>query len=172
MLLMICVQNKLRQYIVGEIMVIHIGLQKKIVMLENLRFYPGEEQNDPKFAELIARQGDIYVNEAFAVCHREHASMVGVPHILPACAGFQLEKELKYLNLKNPDTPIVAILGGAELKTKIPVIKNLLPKVDKLLIGGAMVFTFFKAIGYDVGDSIVDETELANAKTLINLACF
>ncbi len=135
----------------------------EVVMLENLRFHKGETDNDPEFAKQLAKHGDAYVNDAFAVCHRAHASVVGVPKILqPACAGYLVAKEVKYLGtlLENPPRPFVAVVGGAKVSTKINVLENLLPRVDKLLIGGGMCYTFFAALGLDIGKSIVEEDML------------
>ena len=135
----------------------------EVVLLENLRFHKGETDNDPEFAKQLAKHGDVYVNDAFAVCHRAHASVVGVPKILqPACAGYLVAKEVKYLGmlLEDPPRPFVAVVGGAKVSTKINVLENLLPRVDKLLIGGGMCYTFFAALGLDVGKSIVEEDML------------
>ncbi len=135
----------------------------EVVLLENLRFHEGETKNDPEFAKQLAKHGDIYVNDAFATCHRAHASVVGVPKILqPACAGYLVEKEIKYLGmlLENPPRPFVAVVGGAKVSTKIAVLENLLPRVDKLLIGGGMSYTFFAALGLEIGNSLVEEDML------------
>jgi phosphoglycerate kinase len=131
-----------------------------VALLENVRFYSQEEANDPEFARALARLGEVYVNDAFGSAHRAHASTEGVAHYLPAVAGLLMEKELRYLGqaLANPERPFVAILGGAKVHDKIGVIQNLLPKVDKLLIGGGMAFTFLKAQGYEIGKSLLDAT--------------
>jgi len=139
-----------------------------IILLENLRFHKEEEENNEEFAKKLASYADIYVNEAFAVSHREHASIVGIPKHLPGCIGYQFEKELKFLKIENPERPFVAIIGGAKLETKLPCIAHLLGKVDNILLGGAMIFTFYKAKGYDVGKSLIDERRVADAKTLLN----
>ncbi|HOQ30048.1 MAG TPA: phosphoglycerate kinase, partial [Armatimonadota bacterium] len=120
-----------------------------VLLLENVRFYKEEEKNDPEFARALASLADLYVNDAFGTAHRAHASTEGVAHLLPGVAGFLMEKEIDYLGrvLESPERPFVAILGGAKVKDKIGVIENLLPKVDALLIGGAMAFTFVKAQG-------------------------
>lgn len=133
-----------------------------VVLLENVRFHPEEEANDPTFAAMLAKLADVYVNDAFGTAHRAHASTEGVAHILPGYAGFLIEKELNYLGkaLDNPQRPFVAILGGAKVKDKIPVIDSLLPKVDKLIIGGGMAFTFLKAAGHEIGKSLLDESNL------------
>ncbi|MCD6595446.1 phosphoglycerate kinase [bacterium] len=135
----------------------------EIILLENLRFHPGEEKNSKSFAKKLAGYGDLYVNDAFSVSHRKHASVVGVPDILhPACAGYLIDKEINYLGvlLENPPRPFVAIIGGAKVSTKIAVLKNLLPRVDKLLISGGMAFTFFSTLGLEVGKSLVEESAL------------
>ncbi|HIH32120.1 TPA: phosphoglycerate kinase [Candidatus Woesearchaeota archaeon] len=140
----------------------------KIIMLENLRFHKEEEKNDEHFAERLSKLADIYVNDAFADMHRAHASTVGITKFMPGCIGFLVEKELKYLTLKEIERPFVAILGGAKISTKIPVIKELLKKVDYLLLGGAMIFTFYKAKGYEIGKSMFEEDFITEAKMLLN----
>ncbi len=140
-------------------------------MLENLRFHEGETKSDPDFARQLASLGDAYVNDAFGTCHRKHSSMVGVPEAIGAgkrACGFLVAKELQYLgdSLSNPKRPFVAILGGAKVSTKIGVIEALLPKVDSLLIGGAMSFTFMAAAGVGVGDSLVEPDLTDEAKRL------
>jgi phosphoglycerate kinase len=142
----------------------------EILMLENTRFLGGEETNDERLARALARLGDFYVNDAFGAAHRAHASTEGVAHHLkPAVAGFLMEKELRYLGraLSNPERPFVAVLGGAKISGKIDVIEQLLPKVDRLLIGGAMACTFFRAMGLETGKSLVEEDRLSMAKDLI-----
>ena len=142
-----------------------------ILLLENLRFHAEEEANDPEYAKRLAALGDIYVNDAFGTAHRAHASTEGVAHYFDVKApGFLMEKELDYLSntLESPNRPFVAILGGAKLSDKIPVIENLIPKVDKLLLGGGMVFTFFKAKGYEIGNSIFEEDKLSLVKELLD----
>ncbi len=140
-----------------------------VVLLENVRFHPEEEKNDPAYAQQLAKLGDIYVNDAFGSAHRAHASTEGVAHILPAVSGFLMEKELNFLGraLSNPEHPFVAIIGGAKISGKIDVVESLLPKVDKLLIGGGMANTFFKAEGHAVGDSLVEDDRLDMARGLI-----
>jgi len=131
-----------------------------IVLLENLRFHPGEEKNDPEFAKALASLAEIYVLDAFGTCHRKHASMYGIKdYVQPVVMGFLLERELKYFEkaLINPQRPVVAIIGGAKVSSKLGVIKHLLDKVDKIFIGGAMAFTFIKALGYNTGSSLVEE---------------
>lgn len=143
-----------------------------VVLLENVRFHPEEEQNDSEFAAQLARLAEVYVNDAFGTAHRAHASTEGVAHILPGYAGFLIEKELKYLGeaLDNPKRPFVAILGGAKVKDKIAVIESLLPKVDTLIIGGGMAFTFLKAKGYEIGKSLLDESNLDFARRILSEA--
>lgn len=134
----------------------------QVVLLENVRFHSEETANDPSFAKLLGRLGDVYVNDAFGTAHRAQASTEGVAHVLPAVAGFLIEKELRYLGaaLDDPRRPFVAILGGAKVADKIKVIESLLPKVDHLLIGGGMAFTFLKAQGFAIGRSLLDEGSL------------
>jgi len=135
----------------------------EVLMLENLRFYPGEESADEKFAEELAELGDIYVSDAFAVAHRAHASVFVLPTILPSFAGFLMEKEVSFLSklIEEPERPFVLIIGGAKISDKIGVLKNLLNKVDTVLIGGGAAFTFIKAEGYGIGSSIF-EKEMEN----------
>lgn len=130
-----------------------------VVLLENVRFHPAEEKNDPEFARQLAVLADLYVNDAFGTAHRAHASTAGVTQYLPGVAGFLMERELEYLGsaLANPARPFVAILGGAKVKDKIGVLDRLVGRVDHLLIGGGMCFTFLKARGARVGSSLVDE---------------
>lgn len=142
-----------------------------VLLLENLRFHKGETKNDPEFAAGLAKLGEIYVNDAFAVSHRAHASVVGVPKLMKVKApGFLLEKEIEAFEkvLKNPDRPFHAVMGGAKISDKIEVIHNLLDKVDKLFVGGGMSFTFFRAMGYETGDSIVEEDKVGLAEELLN----
>lgn len=138
-----------------------------VLLLENLRLDAGEEKNDPEFAKTLAKGIDVYVNDAFGTAHRAHASTEGITHHVETCvAGLLMEKELEFLGkaLNNPDRPFVAILGGAKVSDKIPVIKSLIErKVDKLLIGGAMAYTFFKAQGYTVGKSLVEDNMMPTA---------
>lgn len=142
---------------------------KKLVMMENLRFYKEETDNDEDFGRQLAGLAHVYVNDAFAVCHREHASVSAVTKFLPGCAGLLVEKEISEISklMNFPERPFIAVLGGLKVKDKIGVIDSLLAKVDKLLIGGAMMFTFLKAKGSDVGDSIVDESKIQYAKSCI-----
>jgi phosphoglycerate kinase len=138
----------------------------EVLLLENVRFHPEDEDNDPEFAHSLASLGDLYVNDAFAASHRAHASVVGVAAYLPAFAGELMEAELAALHqaLDNPRRPMLAVVGGAKVSTKIGVLRNLLKKVDALLIGGAMANTFFKARGYPTGDGLVEETALDAAR--------
>lgn len=137
----------------------------EILLLENVRFYEQEEKNDPEFAKSLAALGEIYVNDAFGTSHRAHASTAGVANYLPSAIGFLVKKEIDIMGkaLIKPDRPFVAILGGAKVSDKIGVIENLLDKVDTLLIGGGMAFTFYKAMGYEIGKSILeaDKVDLA-----------
>jgi len=145
----------------------------EVMLLENLRFHPEEEKNDPEFARELASLGEIYVNDAFGTAHRAHASTEGICHFVqPSIAGFLIEKELKYLGqaLQSPERPFVAILGGAKISGKIDVLENLFGKVDAVLVGGAMIFTFFRAMGYDTGKSLVEEDKVALASRLLKKA--
>jgi len=142
----------------------------EILLLENLRFHPGEEANDPAFAKELASFADVYVNDAFGTAHRAHASTAGVADYIPVrVAGLLMEKELKALGqaLSNPARPFLAVLGGAKISGKIDLIKSLLDRVDVLLVGGGMMYTFFKASGLEIGRSIVDEKHLAMCKDLL-----
>jgi phosphoglycerate kinase len=141
-----------------------------VALVENTRFWPGEEKNDAELARTLAALGDLYVNDAFGSAHRAHASTEAVAHLLkPAVAGFLMEKELQYLGelLSNPKRPFVAVLGGAKISGKIDVIRSLLPRVDELLIGGAMACTFFAAMGLEVGSSLVESDRIVLAKDLL-----
>jgi phosphoglycerate kinase len=140
-----------------------------IVLLENLRFHAEEEKNDSEFAAALASLADLYVNDAFGAAHRAHASVEGITHHLPrAAAGLLMQTELQYLGhaLESPERPFVAILGGAKVSDKLEVIDNMLGKVDRLLIGGAMAYTFLKARGLPVGQSLVEDDKLDSAKTI------
>ncbi|MCK9221660.1 MAG: phosphoglycerate kinase [Limnochordia bacterium] len=145
---------------------------KDVVLLENLRFHGEEEKNAAAFAQQLASIADIYVNDAFGAAHRAHASTEGVAKHIPGVAGFLMEKEISVMGkaLENPERPFVAILGGAKVKDKIGVIQNLLSKVDSLLIGGGMAYTFLKAQGLEIGNSLLDEDGLGLAKELMDLA--
>ncbi len=144
-----------------------------VLVLENLRFYEAEEKNDPEFAKKLAKLGDLYVNDAFGTAHRAHASTEGVTKYFDqSVAGYLMQKELQYLSLaiENPKHPFVAILGGAKISGKIDVIQNLMGKVDALLIGGGMAYTFLKAQGISIGGSLLEEDKLAVAKEVIEKA--
>jgi phosphoglycerate kinase len=141
----------------------------RLVLLENLRFHPEEEKNDPAFSAALASLTDLYVDDAFGAAHRAHASVEGITHHLPrAAAGLLMEQELKYLGaaIESPERPFVAILGGAKVSDKLEVIQNLLGKVDRLVIGGAMAYTFFKSNGVAVGRSLVEDDKLAAARRI------
>jgi phosphoglycerate kinase len=143
-----------------------------VVLLENSRFYAGETKNDPDFADRLASLADLYVDDAFGAAHRAHATTVGVAERLPAAAGLLLEEEVDYLDtvLENPERPFVAILGGAKVSDKLGVIESLLGTADTLLVGGAMCFTFFKALGYEIGNSLVEDDYLEEARRLMGEA--
>jgi phosphoglycerate kinase len=144
-----------------------------VVLLENLRFHAEEEKNDAAFAEKLCRLCDVYVNDAFGAAHRAHASVDALVKLVPASgAGLLMEKELKYLGqaLENPARPFVAILGGAKVSDKIEVIENLIPRVDRLVIGGAMAYTFFKAMSKPVGTSLVEDDKLDSARDIMTRA--
>jgi phosphoglycerate kinase len=143
-----------------------------ILVLENTRFYPGEKKNDPEMAKQFARLAEVFVNDAFGTAHRAHASTTGVADYLPGVAGFLLEKEIRYLGkaVADPARPFIAMMGGAKISDKIDVIQNLLEKADTVLIGGGMANTFFKAQGYDVADSLVEEDALETASILLGQA--
>jgi len=139
-----------------------------IVLLENLRFYPQEEANDPDFAQKLSRLANIYVDDAFGSCHRAHASIVGVAQYLTAVAGLLLEKEVRTLSglLKNPDKPFAVMIGGAKVATKLGLLENILPKIDALIIGGGMAATFLKSQGYSIGASVFENDMLAHVVKL------
>ena len=144
----------------------------EVVLLENVRFHREETDNDPEFAKSLASLADVYVNDAFGTAHRAHASTAGVAEYLPAVAGFLIEKEINFMGeaLNNPERPFMAILGGRKVSDKIGVIEALLEKVDTLMIGGAMAYTFFKSMGYNVGDSICELDKLDLAQELMEKA--
>jgi phosphoglycerate kinase len=141
-----------------------------VVVLENLRFHEGEEENDEEFSKALSGLADYYLNDAFGAAHRAHASIVGIPKFIPAGAGFLLKKEIEYLQgmVGNPVRPFVAILGGAKVSGKIGVLENLSDKVDKVIVGGGMAFTFFKAMGFEVGDSLVEPDMLGLAGKIMD----
>ncbi|HUX78125.1 MAG TPA: phosphoglycerate kinase [Alphaproteobacteria bacterium] len=141
----------------------------EVLLLENIRFVNGEEMNDPSFAQEMATWGDVYVNDAFSTAHRAHASTTGIAHLLPAYAGRLMEEELKALDhaLGKPKRPLMAIVGGAKISTKLPLLENLLSKVDVLVIGGAMANTFLAAQGYNIGASLFEHDLLETARSLL-----
>lgn len=143
-----------------------------VLLLENVRFYPGEEKNDPELAQAFSELADIYVNDAFGAAHRAHASTEGIAHHLPAVAGLLMEKELEVIGkaLSNPERPFTAIIGGAKVKDKIDVIDNLLDKVDNLIIGGGLAYTFIKAQGHEIGKSLLEEDKIDLANSFIEKA--
>lgn len=147
----------------------------EVLLLENLRFHKAEQKGDPAFAARLAAYGDVYCNDAFGTCHRPDASMVAVPRAMagkPRVVGFLVEKEIKYLSaaIQSPAKPFVVVLGGAKVSDKLGAVENLLPKADYVIIGGAMAYTFLKALGRNVGKSKVEEDRLADAKRIIDLA--
>jgi phosphoglycerate kinase len=144
----------------------------EVLLLENLRFHPEEEANDPDFARALASLADVYVNDAFGTAHRAHASTAGVAAYLPAVAGFLMEKELTFLGkaLASPDRPFAAVIGGAKISSKMGVLENLLAKVDRLLIGGGMACTFLKAQGFEVGQSLLEEEFVETAHQIMERA--
>ncbi len=140
-----------------------------VLLLENVRYYAEEEKNDSAFAKKLSEIADVFVNDAFGAAHRAHASTEGVAHFLPSCMGFLMEKELSVLSslLEAPESPFVTVLGGAKVSDKIGVIENLMPRVDAFLVGGGMAFTFLKAQGKQVGESLVEEEKLPLAKEIL-----
>ncbi len=143
--------------------------KNRVILLENLRFHKEEKENDSKFAKKLASYADIYINDAFGTCHRAHASVEAITRYLPSAAGLLVQKEIEVMGktLSDPKRPYIAVLGGAKVSDKIMLIKNLLDKVDKLLIGGAMMFTFYKAEGLDVGKSRYEPDRIDEAKELL-----
>lgn len=141
-----------------------------VLLLENLRFHPGEEKNEEAFAKSLSKLADFYVNDAFGAAHRAHASTAGITKLLPSAAGFLLKKEIEYLKgvVDNPVRPFVAILGGAKVSGKIGVLENLADKVDKVIVGGGMAYTFIKAMGYEIGNSLVEDDMLDLAKNIMD----
>ena len=144
----------------------------EIALLENLRFHPEEEKNDPEFAKQLAKHGEVFVQEAFGTVHRAHASTSAVADYLPGCAGFLVQKEVEFLGkaLENPARPFAAVIGGAKVSDKILLLNNLLDKVNVLIIGGGMAYTFLKARGLEIGKSLVDDTKLDEAKQVMQKA--
>ena len=148
-------------------------IEGEALLLENLRFHPEEEKNDPEFSRRLAELADIYVNEAFAVSHRAHASVEGITRFVPVCvAGYQLQKEIEYFKkvMDNPQRPLAIIVGGMKVSTKLGLLDNLIPKIDCLIIGGAMANTFFKAQGKEVGKSLVEDDYIETAARLLESA--
>jgi len=147
----------------------HSLAEKEVLLLQNLRFHPEEEANDREYAKALASLGEVYVNDAFGTAHRAHASTEGVARLLPAVAGFLMEKEIEFLGraVENPQRPYAAIIGGAKISTKMAVLENLLSKIDKLLIGGGMANTFLKAEGFNVGESLVEDDFIEQANRVI-----
>ena len=143
-----------------------------VLLLENVRFDPREEKNDEGFSKELSELADVFVNDAFGTAHRAHSSTEGISHYLPSVSGFLIQKEIEFMDgaLENPKRPFIAILGGAKVSDKIGVIENLINKVDKILIGGGMAFTFFKALGYQIGDSLCEEDKLEEAKLIMEKA--
>lgn len=168
------VEVKLSEDVVGESSkALTNNMQEgEIVLLENVRFEAGEEKNDEELSKKLASLAEVYVNDAFGTAHRAHSSTTGVASYLPAVSGFLIEKELEFLGnaLENPQRPFVAILGGKKVSDKIGVIDSLLEKIDTLIIGGGMAYTFFKSMGYNVGKSICEEDKLELAQSLIKKA--
>ena len=144
----------------------------EMLLIENVRYKAGETKNDPEFAKELSELGDIFVQDAFGSAHRAHSSTAGIADYIPAVSGFLIEKELKFLGeaVNNPKRPFAAIMGGAKVKDKIPVITNLLDKVDILIIGGGMAYTFFKSQGYSIGKSLLDEEGLELAGEILKMA--
>ncbi len=144
----------------------------EIALLENLRFHPEEEKNDPEFAKQLAKHGEIFVQEAFGTVHRAHASTSAIADYLPGCAGFLVQKEVEFLGkaLENPARPFAAVIGGAKVSDKILLLNNLLDKVNVLIIGGGMAYTFLKAKGMEIGKSLVDDTKIDEAKQVMQKA--
>lgn len=143
-----------------------------VLLLENLRWHRGEEKNDPDFVSSLARLGEVFVNDAFGTAHRAHASTEGLAHKMPSYAGFLIEKEVQFLEpfVKSPQKPMVAIVGGAKVSSKINVLENLLPKCSTLIIGGGMTYTFLKALGHEIGSSLLEDDFLGTAKNLVDKA--
>src|SRR5256884_1623982 len=159
---------------IGEKVEKTVGVMKPgdVLLLENVRFYNEEEANDPAFAEKLARVADVYVNDAFGAAHRAHATTEGIAHLLPAGAGFLLEREVEVLGslLMDPARPFVVVLGGAKVSDKMGVIERFLEIADAILIGGAMCFSFFRALGRETGDSLVEEAGVEAARRVLELA--
>lgn len=139
----------------------------KIVLLENVRFHQEEMDDDEEFAKKLASHADVFVNDAFGASYNKHASIVGIPKFIPSCAGLLMEKEIKHLDFSKMERPLVVIMGGVKFSNKFPAINMLLPVVDKLLLGGAIIFTFYKAKGWDIGKSLCEDEQLTTARLLL-----
>ncbi len=162
--------KKLNDCIGEEVEKAVLNMQKgEVILLENLRFHPEEEKNNPEFAKALANLADIFVNDAFGTAHRAHASTVGVARILPSCAGFLMAKEIVVLSnlLENPERPFVVVLGGAKISGKIEIVQNLLSIADRILISGGMSYTCLAALGYEVGNSLLEEYDLEIVKNML-----
>jgi len=165
--------KKVNDCIGEEVEKVVFSLQNgEVVLLENLRFYPGEEENEQEFSKKLANLGDLFVNDAFGTAHRAHASTVGVAKFLPSYAGFLMAKEIEVLSnlLENPERPFVVLLGGAKISGKIDLVQNLLEKADKILIGGGMSYTCLAALGYKVGNSLLEEYDLEIVRKILEKA--
>src|SRR6185437_10155205 len=143
-----------------------------VLLLENTRFHPGEEKNDPDFTKQVAALGDVFVNDAFSAAHRAHATTTGLAYLLPSAAGRSMQAELEHLDkaLGNPQRPVMAVVGGAKVSTKIALLENLVAKVETLVIGGAMANTFLAAQGIDVGKSLYEKDQIETAQRILHKA--
>jgi phosphoglycerate kinase len=165
--------KKLNDCIGEEVEKAVLNMQKgKVILLENLRFHPEEEKNNPEFAKSLTKLADIFVNDAFGTAHRAHASTVGVARILPSCAGFLMAREVEVLSnlLENPERPFVVVLGGAKISGKIEIVQNLLSIADRILISGGMSYTCLAALGYEVGNSLLEEYDLKIVRKMLKKA--
>lgn len=165
--------KKLNDCVGEEVEKAVLNMQKgEVMLLENLRFHPEEEKNNPEFAKSLAKSADIFVNDAFGTAHRAHASTVGVARILPSCAGFLMAREVEVLSnlLENPERPFVVVLGGAKISGKIEIVQNLLSIADRILISGGMSYTCLAALGYEVGNSLLEEYDLKIVRKMLKEA--
>ena len=165
--------KKLNNCIGVEVEKVVLNMQRdEVILLENLRFHPEEEKNSPEFAKVLANLADIFVNDAFGTAHRAHASTVGVARILPSCAGFLMAREIEILSnlLENPERPFVVVLGGAKISGKIEIVQNLLSIADGILIAGGMSYTCLAALGYEVGNSLLEEYDLKIVRKMLKKA--
>ena len=165
--------KKLNNCIGVEVEKVVLNMQRdEVILLENLRFHPEEEKNSPEFAKVLANLADIFVNDAFGTAHRAHASTVGVARILPSCAGFLMAREIEILSnlLENPERPFVVVLGGAKISGKIEIVQNLLSIADRILIAGGMSYTCLAALGYEVGNSLLEEYDLKIVRKMLKKA--